>query len=183
MDEALVEAAAGGDRDAFAALIEPRFALLYGFASLILIDRGSIDDAVQEALIRAWRDLPQLRVRASFDAWLRRLVVNAAHDEDRRARRHGSVRAPIADDMRIEDSQGRLALEDEVARAFRRLTANERAVIGLRFYLGLSTVETAAILGTSPGAARVRLHRAIRSLASAHKTDGGPFPVQTEAQP
>lgn len=183
MDEALVRAAAGGDRDAFAALIEPRFARLYGFASLILVDRGSIDDAVQEALIRAWRDLPQLRVPASFDGWLRRLVVNAAHDEDRRARRHGGVRGPIAEDVRVEDSLGRLALQDELARAFKHLTPKERAVIGLRFYLDLSTQEAAEILGTSPGAVRVRLHRAIRSLASARNAEGQRFPARTEAQP
>lgn len=183
MDEALVRAAASGDRDAFAALIEPRFKRLYGFASLILVDRGSVDDAVQEALIRAWRDLPQLRAPEKFDGWLRRLVVNASHDEDRRARRHGVVRASSPDSGWTEDSQHRIALQDELARAFHRLTARERAVIGLRFYLGLSTEEAAVVLGISAGATRVRLHRAIRSLASARQAGSERIHVQTEVQP
>ncbi len=66
-DEALVQAAAAGDRDAFAAIAAPRLDRLFATATLILRDRGQAEDAVQEALVRAWRDLPSLRDRRRLD--------------------------------------------------------------------------------------------------------------------
>lgn len=88
-DEQLVRAAAGGDPDAFATIAGPRPNRLFATASLILRDRGRAEDAVQNALVRAWRDLRTLRDPGRLDAWLRRLVVNACHDQSRRQRRHG----------------------------------------------------------------------------------------------
>src|SRR3954470_4313759 len=84
---ALVEQARKGDHDAFTTLLDVRLARLDAAARLILRDPELARDAVQEALIRTWRDLPGLRDPDRFDAWLHRLVVNACLDLLRRRKR------------------------------------------------------------------------------------------------
>ena len=83
----LVERARGGDHDAFTVLLDASLRRLDGAARLILRDPDLARDAVQDALIRAWRDLPGLRDPDRFDAWLHRLTVNACLDQLRRRRR------------------------------------------------------------------------------------------------
>jgi len=80
-----------GDHDAFAALIGAASNRLYALACLILRDSDRAEDATQEAFVRAWREIPRLRDAERFDAWLRRLVVNACYDEARRVRRRAEV--------------------------------------------------------------------------------------------
>ena len=76
-----------GDHDAFAALAGAAADRLYGLARMILRDPDRAEDATQEALVKAWRELPRLRDPDRFEAWLRRLLVNACYDEARRAGR------------------------------------------------------------------------------------------------
>src|SRR3954467_15581505 len=97
MDRDLVERARKGDHDAFSALAHAAISRLDGAAWLILRDTEQAKDAVQNTLIRAWRDLPTLRDPDKFDAWLHRLLVRACIDEARRLRRHrvNVGRAPI----------------------------------------------------------------------------------------
>ena len=83
----LVERAGRGDHDAFALLVGASIAHLEAVARLILRDQELARDAVQDAYIRAWRDLPGLRDPDRFDAWLHRLTVNACLDVARRRRR------------------------------------------------------------------------------------------------
>ena len=88
MDQrALVERARGGDHDAFTILLDVRLARLDAAARLIVRDPELARDAVQDALISAWRDLPGLRAPDRFDAWVHRLVVNACLDLVRRRKR------------------------------------------------------------------------------------------------
>jgi RNA polymerase sigma-70 factor (ECF subfamily) len=82
----LVEQAMRGNREAFAVLVDRAHARLVGTAGLILRDRGWAEDAAQDALVRAWRDLPSLRDPDRFDAWLHRLLVHASQDQLRRHR-------------------------------------------------------------------------------------------------
>ena len=83
----LVERARGGDHDAFTVLARDAGTRLDRAARLILRDPELARDAVQEALIRAWRDLRVLRDPEKFDAWLHRLTVNACLDLARHRRR------------------------------------------------------------------------------------------------
>ena len=87
MTRDLVERARKGDHDAFAELAGAAISRLDATAWLMLRDADRATDAVQNALVRAWRDLPTLRDPDRFDAWLRRLLVNACIDEIRRIRR------------------------------------------------------------------------------------------------
>ena len=104
MDRALVEAAQRGDHDAFEALAIDAGDRLFAIARLILRDVPMAEDAVQEALIHAWRDLPRLRDPERFDAWLHRLLINACADQGRHRRRWSAeiqiVRAEPATEMR-----------------------------------------------------------------------------------
>jgi RNA polymerase sigma-70 factor (ECF subfamily) len=79
----LVERAQRGDHDAFAILVGATIGRLDAAARLILRDPERARDAVQDAYLRAWRDLPTLRDPERFDAWLRRLVVRACLNEAR----------------------------------------------------------------------------------------------------
>ena len=161
----LVERARRGDHDAFAELAGAAITRLDASARLILRDRELARDAVQETLIRAWRDLPGLRDPDRFDAWLHRLTVHACLDLVRRRRRR-----PIEVELGPLDLVGRvdqlsdLALRDELDRAMARLEPEHRAVLVLRFYVGLPLPEAASSLGIPLGTAKSRLHRAIAAL-------------------
>lgn len=163
----LVERARQGDHDAFAVLVHERIGRLYGIAGLLLGDRPAAEDAVQEALLRAWRDLPTLRDADRFEAWLRRLLVNACHDADRQRRRRHET--PLASDSQpaATDPFASVAQRDEMERAFRWLSSEDRAVVVVRYYLELSTAEAAATLGMREGTLKSKLHRALKALAAA----------------
>jgi RNA polymerase sigma-70 factor (ECF subfamily) len=88
----LVIQAMQGDHDAFGRLATGAIDRMHAVAWLILRDEHDAEDAVQDALVRAWRELPRLREIDRFDAWLRRLLVNACHDVGRSHKRHPTLR-------------------------------------------------------------------------------------------
>jgi RNA polymerase sigma-70 factor, ECF subfamily len=170
---AMVGAAADGDREAFAALAAPRVDRLFATATLILRDRDRAEDAVQDALVRAWRDMRTLRDPDRFDAWLRRLLVNACYDESRRQRRHAAnVRLLPDHDRATADSSGDLADRDELDRAMRQISTDHRAVIVHHYYLELSLAEIADTLDIPIGTAKSRLHHARNALRAALGLNG-----------
>ncbi|MFL5681792.1 MAG: RNA polymerase sigma factor, partial [Chloroflexota bacterium] len=131
MTRDLVERARKGDHDAFAELAGAAISRLDATAWLMLRDADRATDAVQNALVRAWRDLPTLRDPDRFDAWLRRLVVNACIDEIRRTRRSRfdlDVN-DISEIPFVADASSAIADRDQLERAFVRLDPDERAVI------------------------------------------------------
>ena len=87
MTTELVERAQRGDHEAFEALATAAYHRLYAIASRILRDGYGAEDAVQDALVHAWRDVRGLRDPGAFDAWLQRLLINACYDQTRRRRR------------------------------------------------------------------------------------------------
>lgn len=161
-----------GDHGAFESLVRPEIDRLYGLAGLLLNDRARAEDAVQEALLKAWRDLPKLREVEKFGAWLRRLVVNASHDEGRRlGRRRREVELKPAHDRATGEGFDALLDRDELLRGFRRLKEEERTVVALRYFMDLSTADAAATLGIREVTYRSKLHRAIRTLGAALAAD------------
>jgi RNA polymerase sigma-70 factor (ECF subfamily) len=133
-------------------------------------------DAVQEALVSAWRDLPRLRDPDRFDAWLYRLTVRTAVKGAKRKRRQ-AIQVDVAE---IEFSTGDFAVDvaerDQVDRALRQLEPDRRALVVLHFYLGLSVPEVARALGIPEGTAKSRLARALAVLRVAVDAAG---PVRT----
>ncbi len=154
MQRNLVERAMAGDHTAFSELARRSIDRLYGVARVILRDDERAQDATQEALVAAWRDLSALRDPDSFDAWLRRLLVRSCYREARRHRRRQIVELKLAtSETRTSDLGLDLALRDQLDRAFRRLPEEQRAVIALHYYLGLPLSEVAESLGVPAGTA------------------------------
>ena len=162
-----VEQAMRGDHEAFAGLVSACVDELYSTATLILRDRSASEEAVQEALVRAWLGLPKLRDPDRFTGWLHRLLTNACYDEARK--------------------QGRRKVEIELLPAYSPLTSDEsipsphetrstvpsggstphRAALVLRHYVGMPISEVARAMGVPIGTAKSRLHHAERTLRAA----------------
>jgi RNA polymerase sigma factor (sigma-70 family) len=170
----LVELASRGDRDAFAVLASASVDRLFAIARRILQDHDRAQDAVQSALLGAWRDLPSLRDPARFQPWLHRLLVRACYDEAQRQRAFRLKMRVVSTEPVVTDSSGSLADRDELERAFRRLTVEQRAVVVLHFYLGLALTEVSEALAIPEGTARSRLHYALRILRAAIEADSRP---------
>jgi RNA polymerase sigma factor (sigma-70 family) len=173
----LVERAQRGDHEAFDALAAAAYHRLYAVARRILRDGYAAEDVVQDALVRAWRDLPGLRDPARFDAWLHRLLVNACHDQVRRDRRRLVHLPPIdVEPAAPGDDLARLADRDELERGFLRLSVDHRAVLVLTHYLGLPAPEVASILGIPAGTVHSRLHYGLRAMREAIAPVSQPLP-------
>jgi len=159
---ALVEQARKGDTVAFAELLDAALGRLDGAARLIVRDPELAHDAVQDACIRAWRDLPGLRDPDRFDGWLHRLTVNACLDQLRRRRRR-PIEVDIApiDVPAPRDPTGDLADRLALDAALARLSPAHRAVVVMHYYLGMPLPEAAATLGIPVGTAKSRLHYAL----------------------
>jgi len=161
----LVERAQRGDHEAFDALATAAYHRLYAIANRILRDGYAAEDAVQDALVRAWRDIRSLREVDRFDAWLHRLLVNACKDHVRRRQRR-PVEVPVLsiDHATSVDELGQLVDRDELERAFLALSVEQRAALVLTHYVGLSAPEIAAILGVPAGTVHSRLHYGARTM-------------------
>ena len=175
MDRDLVERARRGDREAFAVLVHQVSDQLFAVAYRILRDTGLAEDALQNALVLAWRRLPRLRDPERFDAWIHRILVHACYDESQRSRAMtGTIRVLPLDVPSTDDGPSAVADRDELERAFRRLSLEQRAVFVLHHYLGLPLVEVAETLEIPAGTARSRLHYAIAGLRAAFTAAGEP---------
>jgi RNA polymerase sigma-70 factor (ECF subfamily) len=167
----LVEAARGGDHEAFEVLAASSADRLYAVARLILRATDLAEDAVQEALVRAWQQLPTLRDPDRFDAWLHRLLVNACADQGRQLRRWTQQVRPLLLDTAIDDDTGAVADREQLERGFSRLKLEQRTVVVLHYYSGFSAAEIARILGIPEGTARSRLHYATEAMRAALEAD------------
>ena len=171
----LVEQAQRGDHDAFATLAGAAVTRLDAAARLIVRDHDLARDAVQDALMRCWRDLPTLRDVVAFDAWLHRLLVNACLDQIRRRKRRvlevelTPIHAPV-----MADFSGQLIDRDLLERALGTLDPEWRAIVVLHYFLELPLPEVARIVGIPLGTAKSRLHRALGILRDAASADAQP---------
>jgi RNA polymerase sigma-70 factor (ECF subfamily) len=177
----LVERAREGDESAFTELIDLEGDRCYAIAYRILRDVERAQDAVQQALLLAWRELPRLRDPERFEVWLHRLLVNACYEEARRYRRWSlRVRALPVDGPGGPDPTVAVDDRDALDRAFLRLSPEHRAVFVLHHHVGLPLASIAEVVGVPTGTVKSRLHNATRNLRAAITADER---EATEARP
>jgi RNA polymerase sigma factor (sigma-70 family) len=159
----LLVSASAGDADAFAALIEPLLDPAYRLAAVMLADRSSAEDAVQEASIKAWRKLRQLHGDLnSLRPWFLSIVAN----ECRMAKRQRWWSVLKLADMPASSAGPDQGGTSDLHQALLRLTPDERLPLVLHFYLDLPIDEVAQALRVSPSAAKSRIYRAAKRLRS-----------------
>jgi len=180
VDDQLVVRAQGGDRDAFEQIVNVSFDRCHGVAMRLLRDSQLAEDAVQQAMVSVWRDLPRLRDSARYDAWSYKLLVRACYAEYKRAPKwmpaidEGSTSEP-----RTGDDYDAVIDRDQLERGFRQLSMEHRAVVVLHHYLDLPLDEVGGVLGIPTGTVKSRLHRALAQMRAALEADARP--VETEA--
>jgi len=175
----LLEAARGGDEDAFRRLVEPLDRQLLAHCYRMLGSLHDAEDAVQETLLRAWRGLPRFEGRASVRAWLHRIATNVALDMAARRRPRGlrpdpeppggGWVEPFPDELLGDDTgragpdavyEQREAIELAFVAALQHLPPRQRAALILRDVLGFSAREAGEVLGASPASVESALQRA-----------------------
>ena len=171
MDPALVRAVQRGEKGAMDELIRGTYTEVYALCRRLLGDQADAADATQEVYLRVVRSVLGFRGEAAFGTWLHRVTVNVCMTM---LRRRGDVRARgqsaglvdaafdelVADEASTEDRVSDADLARRTAKALAELSEDAREVVVLRDVQGLSTKETAELLGVSEGAVKVRLHRA-----------------------
>lgn len=172
-ESACLDRAARGDRDAFDALLRPRWARIVRVAARIVGDEGDAQDVAQEALLRIWTTLHRFRPGETLDAWIHRIVVNLALDclRRRRARPLGP-RAVAMEDLPLADQAAgpeatlfARELERALAEATEDLPPRQKAVFVLARLEGLDTAEVARILGVTESTIRNTLFQARAAIS------------------
>ena len=174
LDESqLVERARRGDHEAYSELVHAYQAIAFRTAYLIAGGATEAEDAAQDGFVKAWRALGRFRAGAPFKPWLLRIVANEAHNRRRSAgrRAHLAFRAAAAEpsgdaspEASVLDSERRT----ELLAAVNELPEDQRVVVGLRYFAGLSEDEVAETLGIAPGTVKSRTSRALERLREAY---------------
>jgi RNA polymerase sigma-70 factor (ECF subfamily) len=172
MDLAIIEAARSGDEEAFASIARGCADRLFAVAHRILRDVGRAEDAVQQTLVTAWRELPALRQSERFEAWLHRILVHACYAEAKRATKWSAnvVMLPL-EGPAMPDTTQDIVTRDALDRGFRRLPTEQRAAFVLHHYLGWSIAEIAESLGVPTETIKSRIRYATSTLRAALDAD------------
>jgi RNA polymerase sigma-70 factor (ECF subfamily) len=172
MEETLVVRAQQGDAAAFSRLAVDLAPRLHAVAFRILREAVAAEDAVQQALLSSWQDLPQLRDTSRFEAWAYRVLVRACYAQARRERRHmPEVDLPTTGLCAPGDAYADVAIRDQLERGFQRLSVEQRTAVVLHHYLGYPVKDVAEMSGTSVETVRSRLKRAMARLRAALEAD------------
>jgi RNA polymerase sigma-70 factor (ECF subfamily) len=150
-------------REAFGALTAVELTPAYNLADRILNDRGEAEDAVHEAVLRAWNAFDKLKDQTLFRAWFTRIVVNICRDK---LRRRKIVRfEPLGDiDPPARDPYEHGIARDAIRQALETLSPEQRIVVVLRFFNDLQVNDIARIVGIPAGTVKWRLHAACKNL-------------------
>ena len=160
LERPLVERARRGDREAYGELYRLHHAAVFRLARFRLGGEQAAEDAAAETFARAWAALPRYRFTgAPFSAWLYAIARNVSADEQRR-RGRVEPRGTLPETSETPQHEDRLALAAAVA----KLPKGQRAVVEMKFVLGLTNAEVATALGRSPGAVNAMQWRALRTL-------------------
>ena len=167
MQRELVERARSGDLEAFSDLARDSLTRLYAVATLILRDPHRAEDAVQEALLHAWKSVHALRDPDAFEAWLHRITVHACYRAAKKERRRITVEVPEAPDPSTPgeaDPAEWIGDREQLFEAIGRLPIDQRAVMVVHYYLDLPLPKTAELLDIPVGTAKSRLHHGLKAL-------------------
>ena len=167
-EERLVEAAQDGHLDSFAALYERYYSSMVALAYSVLADSHLAEDVAQEAFEIACRDLPKLKSKDKFGAWLAGICRNTARQMQRSKGRLVALDAERA----AENANNRDNRSDAIRQAVWKLRAVDREPIVLRYYDNLPYEQIAKVLGISLQAVNGRLIRAKRKIGKQLKRDG-----------
>ena len=160
----LVARAAAGDAHAFSALVAAHRDRAWAVCLRITGHRHDAEDALQDALIAAWRNLPTFRGDARFGTWLHRIAANAALKLI--GRRRDTLLDELPEAAGPEDFESALVEQDAIARALARLPPDFRTALVLREYADLSYEEIAEAQGVGIQTVKSRLNRARRAVAA-----------------
>jgi RNA polymerase sigma-70 factor (ECF subfamily) len=173
VDTDLVRSAMQGDERAFTEIVNAVADRFLGVAHRILRDASLAEDAVQQALLGAWRDLPSLRDPARFDGWAYRLLIHACYMEARRRKRwHPTTMVRSIVEPTAPDLVGGVIERERLQRGFERLSVDHCAVLVLTYYMDLPSEQVAEALDVPVGTVYSRLHRAQQALRGALEADG-----------
>jgi RNA polymerase sigma-70 factor (ECF subfamily) len=181
-DRALVEAAAGGSREAFDELVRRHQVGMITLARVLTSGRGDAEDLAQDVFVRAWRSLRGFRGDSSFRTWLHRIAINVIRTSQSRHGRLTQLFAPRdRDGLTVEPASGEepvdaaLARRQVIDRALATLPQELRVAVTLRDLQGLDYKEIAAALDVPLGTVESRIFRArqrLRPLLEALITQG-----------
>jgi RNA polymerase sigma factor (sigma-70 family) len=159
---ALLAAAQRGGEDAFAAVVRPHLEVAFRLAYVITGSAADAEDAVQDALVKAWRALGRFRAGEPVRPWLLRIVANEARNRRRSSGRRLRLALRAASERQpdTDDPVDREALLE----ALHALPGDAQAVLACRYLLGLSEQETAAALDVATGTVKSRTSRALDRL-------------------
>jgi RNA polymerase sigma-70 factor (ECF subfamily) len=172
VDTDLVKRAQHGDREAYGQIAVAVVTRFLAIARRILRDLDLAEDATQQALVAIWRDLPQLRDPAHFDAWSYRLLVRACYAEGRAERRWSPSLRLLSEDAPAAANELDAVIDrDQLELAIRRLSVDHRAVLVLHYFEDLPPNRVAQILEIPVGTVYSRLHYAMRAMRAALDAD------------
>jgi len=169
-EQEIVKKAAAGDRIAFRELVLEHSHAMFRLAWRLTCDERLAEDIVQEAFIKAWRNMGDFRMQSSFRSWLHRITVNTAMDQLKMLsrRKQFETAAPdwldshhAADDLK-HDLQ--IDVQDRTRAAMRNLSDTERAALMLRHFEGHSIQEIAQILDLTTNACKQAVFRAVKKM-------------------
>jgi len=173
-DSILIDRAQRGEVNAYEQLVERYANVAVRTAWVIVGSQADAEDAAQEAFFKAYRALRGFRPGSEFRPWLLQIVANEAKNQRRRAGRQDRLRVRIQDDLRAggaapsPQAQAEAAEErEQLLRAVNRLRDDDRLVIACRYFLELTTQETARVIGSPVGTVKSRLSRALDRLKAA----------------
>ena len=162
---ALVERARAGDEPSFEALVHRHEDVAYRVALRLTGSTQDAQDVVQDALLSAWQNLPAFHGDATFGTWLIRIVINRCHNLCRN--RHPTQPLDTDPESHVPTTDSMVVTHhhhDAVLRAVMALPVDQRAALVLHTLSGHSHAQVGAILGITEVAAKVRVHRARRTL-------------------
>ncbi len=167
-EAALIRRCQTGDKEAFGMLVERYRGVLFGTACIMLRDRGLAEDAVQEALISIWRNLPSFRFKSSIKTWLVRIVINEVKQQFRKKKLPVVSLEEASDDPSEQDVAETILIKNEERQDLRlaigNLSPNQREAIVLHYFSDMSVPEIAEATHQFEGTIKSRLSRALEHL-------------------